>query len=89
MRVSRRSHLSRIASDDEWFADPWWEDGATQGRESASDTRQRLSNPTIATAANVPDQNGDHKGRLEGPFIDSRLSRGRNGKSTKAKRGNG
>lgn len=78
MRVTRRSHLSRIASDDDWFAEPWWEDGAEERNEQRRQ-HHHLHGPRIASA--TPRAQDEHQGQ-DAPFIDPRIMKG--GKETGA-----
>lgn len=83
MRVSRRSLLSRITSDDEWLEGPWWEDGSIgAAANDPEEERRRLHGPQLARPANPsPGAQGDKT-----PFIDSRLVGGSDSKRTRRRK---
>lgn len=83
MRVSRRSHLSRIASDDEWLEGSWWEDGSLKVRPSGpQEQRQDLHGPQLAQpAAPAPRQDAG-----DTPLIDPRLAAGTKTETRRSRR---
>jgi hypothetical protein len=81
MRVTRRSHLSRIATDDDWFADPWWEDGSLRAQPSSQERRQYLHRPQVASGS--PEERGGSPPK-DTPFFDPRLAR--SGRASQKKR---
>lgn len=86
MRVARRSHLSRIASDDDWFQDSWWEDGKVAPADSR-ERREALNGPHIAGHGSGEPPGGSSR---ESPMIDPRITKGalggRTGKREKKQR---
>jgi len=80
MRVSRRSLLSRITSDDEWLEGPWWEDGSIGATANdPEEERRRLHGPQLARPATpAPGAQGD-----KASLIDPRLVAGREAKRSR------
>lgn len=72
MRVARRSHLSRIASDDDWFQDSWWEDGSPSPVDM-QERRRQLHGPQIAGQGAPDNPAGPNR---DSPLFDPRIAKG-------------